>query len=168
MILDLLDPRLISGHNSGHNSRLNSGHNSRLNSRLDSISSIEPILTLNLGTLIYKIMEINYARPRKSKDGKDIIPDELNILQEIGKNIRFQRLVKNISVLEVSKKAGLGRSTVHKMEKGIEGISMSNYIKVFTVLNFEKQLLEVGTRMIMTRNQFIEQTSIRKRASRDY
>jgi len=113
-------------------------------------------------------MKINYARPRKSKDGKEIIPDEVNILQEIGKNIRFQRLAKNISALEVSQKAGIGRSTMHKMEKGIEGISMSNYIKVFTVLNFEKQLLEVGTRMIMTRNQFIEQTAIRKRASRDY
>ncbi len=113
-------------------------------------------------------MSINFSKERRSWDGRLIKPQEVNILQEIGKNIRFRRLLGNTPLLKLSIEAGISRSTLHKIECGVEGVSMSNYIRVFEALRIEHELLEVGSRIVIVRMQGTERTSIRKRASKFY
>lgn len=45
---------------------------------------------------------------------------------------------------QVSERAGIGRSTLAKIEKGDEGVSMGSYFQVLFVMRLEKDFLEVA------------------------
>lgn len=57
-----------------------------------------------------------------------------NILKQIGKFVKNHRLENNLSQEELSKAAGISRSTLSLLEKG-ETVTLSTFIQVLRVLN---------------------------------
>lgn len=75
---------------------------------------------------------------------RPLLPSQKRILEAFGENIRLARLRRDLSSEQVSERAGISRSTLIKIERGDEGVSLGNYFRVLTILGLEKDLLEVA------------------------
>lgn len=63
-----------------------------------------------------------------------IMPDTLEILQQMGNQIKLARLRRNITMQLVAQRAGIARSTVAKVEKGDPSVSIGTYAVVLHAL----------------------------------
>jgi transcriptional regulator with XRE-family HTH domain len=79
--------------------------------------------------------------PNKSQT---LLPKMQKILEELGENMKLARLRRKLSSEQVAERAGIGRSTLVKIEKGHSGVSIGNYLSVFKVLGLEKDFLLLG------------------------
>jgi transcriptional regulator with XRE-family HTH domain len=71
----------------------------------------------------------------------DLLPRIQQILDEFGENIRLARLRRKLSTAQVAERAGMGRSTLVKIEQGHPGVGIGQYINVLKVLGLEKDFL---------------------------
>lgn len=70
-----------------------------------------------------------------------LFPKSQRILSELGENIRLARLRRKLSSVQVAQRAGIGRSTLVKIEQGHAGVSIGNIVNVLRVLGLEQDLL---------------------------
>lgn len=70
-----------------------------------------------------------------------LFPKLQRILSEVGENIKLARLRRKLSSEQVAERAGIGRSTLVKIEQGHAGVSMGNYMNVIWVLGLEQDFL---------------------------
>lgn len=80
-----------------------------------------------------------------------LLPQVQRILDEVGENLKLARLRRKLSSEQVAERAGIGRSTLVKIEKGHSGVSIGNYLSVFKVLGLEKDFLLLGKDDILGR-----------------
>jgi len=73
-----------------------------------------------------------------------LLPTAEKVLQELGENIKLARLRRGLSGVQVADRAGIARSTLQLIEKGVPGVAMSSYLQVLFVLGLEKDLLNVA------------------------
>lgn len=73
-----------------------------------------------------------------------ILPWMLRILEALGENIKLARLLTKMSTQELAERAGMGRMTLYKIEKGSPVVAIGNYLKVLYILGLEKDLEQVG------------------------
>ncbi len=73
-----------------------------------------------------------------------IFPRAQKVLEQFGENIKLARLRRKLSVEQVAERAGIGRSTLIKIEQGDEGVAMGSYFKVLFVLRLENDFLKVA------------------------
>jgi transcriptional regulator with XRE-family HTH domain len=62
------------------------------------------------------------------------------ILAELGEDIKLARLRRRLSAGQVAERAGISRSTLWQIEKGLPNVSMGYYAQVLFVLGLEKNL----------------------------
>ncbi len=70
-----------------------------------------------------------------------LFPKSQRILSELGENIRLSRLRRKLSSAQVAQRAGIGRSTLVKIEQGHAGVGIGNIVNVLRVLGLEQDLL---------------------------
>lgn len=70
-----------------------------------------------------------------------LLPRIQSILAELGENIRLARLRRKLSTMQVAERAGMGRTTLAKIEKGHPGVGIGQYLNVLKVLGLEKDFL---------------------------
>ena len=75
-----------------------------------------------------------------SKQSPLLLPKAQRILKEVGSNIKFARLRRNFSAEMVAERAGMSRTTLHSIEKGMETVSIGSYLAVLMVLGLENDL----------------------------
>lgn len=73
-----------------------------------------------------------------------LLPKLEKILNEVGENLRLARLRRKLSGEQVAERAGIGRSTLIKIEKGHSGASIGHVLNVMRVLGMEKDFLLLG------------------------
>jgi len=73
-----------------------------------------------------------------------LLPKTQKILTELGENIKLARLRRKLSGEQVAERAGMGRSTLVKIEKGYPGVSIGYYLNVLKVLGLEKDFLIIA------------------------
>ena len=73
-----------------------------------------------------------------------LLPKTQKILTEFGENIRLARLRRKLSSEQVAERAGMGRSTLVKIEKGHPGVGIGHYLNVLKVLGLEKDFLQLA------------------------
>ena len=67
-------------------------------------------------------------------------PRLVEILERLGEDIKLARLRRKLSTIQVSERAGISRSTLTQIEKGVPSVSMGYYAQVLFVLGLEKNL----------------------------
>ena len=67
-------------------------------------------------------------------------PRLVDILERLGEDIKLARLRRKLSTEQVSERAGVARSTLWQIEKGMPNVSMGYYAQVLFVLGLEKNL----------------------------
>ncbi len=75
---------------------------------------------------------------------KFILPKNLRILEGLGQNIKLARLRRKMSTEQLAERAGIGRMTLYKIEKGSPVVSLGNYLQVLFILGLEKDLIQVA------------------------
>jgi len=73
-----------------------------------------------------------------------LLPKTQKILTEFGENIRLARLRRKLNSEQVAERAGMGRSTLVKIEKGLPGVGIGHYLNVLKVFGLEKDFLQVA------------------------
>lgn len=73
-----------------------------------------------------------------------LLPRQQRLLAKLGENIRLARLRRDLSAEQVAERAGIGRSTLTRLEQGNEGVSINIYIKVLTVLGLDDDIAKVA------------------------
>ena len=73
-----------------------------------------------------------------------LLPRIQRILEELGENIRLARLRRKLSATQVAERAGMGRTTLVKIEQGHPGVGVGQYLNVLKVLGLEKDFLLVA------------------------
>jgi len=75
---------------------------------------------------------------------KPLFPQARKTLEVFGENIKLARLRRKLSMGQVAERAGISRSTLVKIEKGDDGVSLGSYFQVLFVMRLEKDFLEVA------------------------
>jgi len=73
-----------------------------------------------------------------------VFPKQQKILNELGENIKLARLRRKLSSEQVAERAGIGRSTLIKLEQGNAGLGLGNLLNVLSVLGLENDLLQIA------------------------
>ena len=81
-----------------------------------------------------------------------LLPAAQNVLVGLGENLRLARKRRRITAKMMAERAGIARSTLHLLEKGHPGASMSSYLNVLFVMGLEKDLLLIASEDLLGRN----------------
>jgi transcriptional regulator with XRE-family HTH domain len=73
-----------------------------------------------------------------------LLPRLTKILEEMGGNIKLARLRRRLTAEQVAQRAGISRSTLWQVEKGLPSVSMGTYAQVLFVLGLEADWLSVA------------------------
>jgi transcriptional regulator with XRE-family HTH domain len=74
----------------------------------------------------------------------NLLPKLERILAGVGEQIKLARLRRKLSSEQVAERAGIGRSTLVKLEKGHAGVSIGHVLNVLKVLGLEKDFLQLA------------------------
>ena len=72
------------------------------------------------------------------------IPRLSKLLAELGENIHLARLRRKLTAEQVSKRAGISRTTLWQIEKGLPSVAIGAYAQVLFVLGLEKGIIRLG------------------------
>lgn len=88
---------------------------------------------------------MKYETNIMAKKTINLMPSSIEILKEMGEQIKLARLRRNISIQLVADRANIARSTVWKVEKGDPTVSIGTYTAVLHALHgMDKDLLLVA------------------------
>ena len=74
-----------------------------------------------------------------------LLPETKNILQQMGMQIKYARLRRQITAELVAERAGISRATLVAIEKGSPSVAMGCYAAVLHALNYmDKDLLLIA------------------------
>ncbi len=95
-----------------------------------------------------------------------ILPKGKRILEELGENIKLARLRRDLSVEQISERAGISRVTLWNIEKGKESVSIGAYFQVLFVMGLEKDFLNLGKDDLLGRKLQDLKLTTKKRATK--
>lgn len=93
-----------------------------------------------------------------------LLPKLTRILEEMGGNIKLARLRRKLTAEQVAERAGISRSTLWQVEKGLPSVSLGTYAQVIFVLGLEKDLLSIAKDDILGRKLQDAELTVGKRA----
>lgn len=74
-----------------------------------------------------------------------LLPETINILEQMGLQIKYARLRRKISSELVAERAGISRATLVAIEKGAPSVAIGCYAAVLHALNYmDKDLLMIA------------------------
>lgn len=73
-----------------------------------------------------------------------ILPQAKKTLELFGENLKLARLRRKLSMEQIAERAGISRSTLVKIEKGDDSVSMGSYFQVLFVMRLDKDFLNVA------------------------
>jgi len=93
-----------------------------------------------------------------------LLPRLTKLLGEFGEDIKLARLRRKLNVEQVAERAGISRSTLWQIEKGLPSVSMGYYAQVLFVLGLEKNIATLATDDVLGRRLQDAGILIKKRA----
>lgn len=90
----------------------------------------------------------------------------LEHITQLGQRIRLARIRRNLSVVNLAKKAGINRNTLNSLELGKPGTSISAIIATLWALGLDKTLDTVADPDMDTHGKVLEASRRPKRASK--
>ena len=93
-----------------------------------------------------------------------LLPRLTKILEKLGEDIKLARLRRKLSAEQIAERAGISRSTLWQIEKGLPNVSMGYYAQVLFVLGLEKNLSNMITDDVLGRKLQDAEILVKKRA----
>lgn len=78
------------------------------------------------------------------RTGPKNYPPDLRRAEALGERLRLARLRRKFTAEMVSKRAGISRTTLYKIERGDPAVTMNAYLRVLAVLGLSGDLDQVA------------------------
>ena len=95
-----------------------------------------------------------------------LLPSQQRILTQLGEDIKLARLRRKFSAEQVAERAGISRSTLWQIEKGMPSVAIGSYLQVLFVFNLEKNFLKIANDDVLGRKLQDAEILPKKRASK--
>ena len=92
-----------------------------------------------------------------------LMPQLQRIMAELGENLKLARLRRTLTTFQICERAGISRTTLWQIEKGIPNVTIGAFAQVLFVLNLEKDLTKLGADDALGRRLQDANLVIRKR-----
>lgn len=103
------------------------------------------------------------------KSSKTILLPKLSkILEEMGENIKLARLRRKLTAEQVAERAGISRSTLWQVEKGLASVSLGTYAQILFIFGLEKDLQLIAKDDVLGRKLQDAELFVGKRAPKKY
>ena len=73
-----------------------------------------------------------------------LLPKAEKVLEQLGEHIKLARLRRKLSAEQVAERAGINRTTLWNIEKGMPTVTIGAYCQVLLVLGLLEDLLKVA------------------------
>lgn len=93
-----------------------------------------------------------------------LTPNQQRILSALGEDIKLARLRRKLSTEQVAERAGISRSTLWQIEKGMPGVAIGSYLMVLFVFGLEKNFLQIANDDTLGRKLQDAEILVKKRA----
>ena len=93
-----------------------------------------------------------------------VLPSQQKILQQLGEDIKLARLRRKLSAEQVAERAGISRSTLWQVEKGMPSVAIGTYLQVLFVFGLEKNFLNIANDDVLGRKLQDAEILIKKRS----
>lgn len=80
-----------------------------------------------------------------------LFPKHQQILNQVGENIKLARKRRKLTTIQVAERAGINRTTLYQVERGIPSVSMGAYFNVIRVLGLQDDFLKLASEDIQGR-----------------
>ena len=97
---------------------------------------------------------------------RELLPSQIRILQTLGEQIRYARLRRYLTTVQIAERAGISRSTLVRIEKGDEGVALGQYFRVLIALGLASDITLVAKDDELGRKLQDAKLEVRKRASK--
>ncbi len=97
---------------------------------------------------------------------RELLPSQRRLLQTLGTQIRYARLRRDLTTVQIAERAGIGRTTLVKIEKGDEGVSMGQYFRVLIALGLGNDITLLAKDDDLGRKLQDAKLEVRERASK--
>jgi transcriptional regulator with XRE-family HTH domain len=97
---------------------------------------------------------------------RELLPSQQRLLQTLGEQIRYARLRRDLSTVQIAERAGISRTTLVKVEKGDESVALGQYFRVLIALGLAKDITLVAKDDELGRKLQDAKLEVKKRASK--
>jgi transcriptional regulator with XRE-family HTH domain len=97
---------------------------------------------------------------------RELLPSQIRILQTLGEQLRYVRLRRDLTTVQIAERAGISRSTLVRIEKGDEGVALGQYFRVLIALGLASDITLVAKDDELGRKLQDAKLEVRKRASK--
>lgn len=97
---------------------------------------------------------------------RELLPSQKRLLQTLGEQIRYARLRRDLTTVQIAERAGIARTTLVKIEKGDEGVALGQYYRVLIVLGLGNDITLLAKDDELGRKLQDAKLEVRERASK--
>lgn len=97
---------------------------------------------------------------------RELLPSQQRLLQTLGEQIRYARLRRDLSTVQIAERTGISRTTLVKVEKGDESVALGQYFRVLIALGLAKDITLVAKDDELGRKLQDAKLEVKKRASK--
>jgi transcriptional regulator with XRE-family HTH domain len=95
-----------------------------------------------------------------------LLPKAQKVLEQLGEHIKLARLRRKLSAEQVAERAGINRTTLWNIERGMSTVTIGAYCQVLLVLGLLEDLLKVAADDELGRRLQDADIIVKKRASK--
>ena len=97
---------------------------------------------------------------------RELLPSQKRLLQTLGEQIRYARLRRDLTTVQIAERAGIARTTLVKIEKGDEGVALGQYYRVLIALGLGNDITLLARDDELGRKLQDAKLEVRERASK--
>jgi transcriptional regulator with XRE-family HTH domain len=97
---------------------------------------------------------------------RELLPSQKRLLQTFGEQIRYARLRRDLTTVQIAERAGISRTTLGKVENGDEGVALGQYFRVLAALGLADDITLVAKDDELGRKLQDAKLDVKKRASK--
>lgn len=97
---------------------------------------------------------------------RKLFPSQTKALDVLGEQLKLARLRRDLTTVQVAERSGIGRTTLVKIEKGDEGVSLGMYYRVLLTLGLGDDIMLLAKDDILGRKLQDAKIIVKGRASK--
>ena len=97
---------------------------------------------------------------------RELLPSQKRLLQTLGEQIRYARLRRDLTTVQIAERAGIARTTLVKIERGDEGVALGQYYRVLIALGLGHDITLLAKDDELGRKLQDAKMEVRERASK--
>ena len=75
---------------------------------------------------------------------RELLPSQRRLLSTLGEQLRYARLRRDLTTVQIAERAGIARTTLVKIEKGDEGVALGQYFRVMLALGLGNDIILIA------------------------